>query len=436
MSNYFLFVGEADVQGGKLENTMAEYMDALLARTPVIGKPTYNVPAVDLTCFRIGDAEALEGEYIIEKEVNRWRTEFGAQENAVKTKVTPADADSAKYTTDGDGEKGEQLRDDESTEDVEIFDAEDHIDEGVAADGGLDNETMERRKLKEIGAPDPSQPIVIFPQYPPIFEGIDITNPSEEDQDLMPYIKYFEALNKIHAVDREWESSHKEPLIEIPIKRTHQYWAIIQEMEEYSEKRAAQALEGLDGRTMTEKEEGIKMFEQYFGGLRSLGGRGMYQGTPPWEQNLSEKERRQRQIKAAKLAREKLKQKNLPATLETTPTTAPSPAERFRQATSTDLSSKQTMVMQPKERVVWRFEDVSWVKQRTFRPRKVSYVGMLDKRVQLESGMARYGPFGIGGGTIEGVGGVKHIIERGLDGKLRLEKPPKEVERVRREIVV
>ena len=86
--------------------------------------------------------------------------------------------------------------------------------------------------------------------------------------------------------------------------------------------------------------------------------------------------------------------------------------------------------------MVWRFEDVSWVKQRTIRPRKTSFVGTLDKRVRLESGFARYGPFGIGSGTIEGVGGVKNIIERGLDGNLRVGNPPTEKERVRREIVV
>jgi hypothetical protein len=48
----------------------------------------------------------------------------------------------------------------------------------------------------------------------------------------------------------------------------------------------------------------------------------------------------------------------------------------------------------------------------------------------------RYGPFGIGSGTIEGVGGVKHVLERGLDGHLRMGKLPKEKERVRRDRVV
>jgi hypothetical protein len=53
----------------------------------------------------------------------------------------------------------------------------------------------------------------------------------------------------------------------------------------------------------------------------------------------------------------------------------------------------------------------------------------------LESGVERYGPFGIGSG-IEGVGGVRHVIERGIDGKVRLGRPDREKKKVRREIIV
>jgi len=178
------------------------------------------------------------------------------------------------------------------------------------------------------------------------------------------------------------------------------------------------------------------MFERYFGGLRSLRGREKFQGTPPWEQRISGLERKRRHLRAEKLARNKPGQKYLPEKIKVTPPTALSPAERFRLATSTDLSAAPRFVTRPRERVVWRFEDVSWVKQRTIRPRKVSFVGTLDKRVQLETGVERYGPFGIGNGTIEGVGGVKHVLERGLDGHLRMGKLPKEKERVRRDRVV
>jgi hypothetical protein len=60
----------------------------------------------------------------------------------------------------------------------------------------------------------------------------------------------------------------------------------------------------------------------------------------------------------------------------------------------------------------------------------------LDQRVQIESGVQRYGPYGIGGGVIEGVGGVKNVMERGLDGEIRRRSPGREKRRVRREIVV
>ena len=212
---------------------------------------------------------------------------------------------------------------------------------------------------------------------------------------------------------REWEARQKEPIVEIPIRRTKQYFAIAQEMEEYSEKRAAQALGGIGGRTMTEKEEGIKMFLSKFGGLRSLGDRDRYQGTPPWKRRYGIRQRL-----LLKKAVRKAKFKN--------------PKERVLERIKKE-GKKQS---EKGERVIWKFEDVSWVKQRTARPRKRSYVGLLDQRARLESGVRRYGPHGIGSGGIEGVGGIKKIISRGLDGQIQLEDGPKARSGKKREIVV
>jgi hypothetical protein len=233
---------------------------------------------------------------------------------------------------------------------------------------------------------------------------------------------------------RRWEISQKEPLVEIPIRRTKQYFAIIQEMEEYSEKRAAMALDGLDGRTISEKEEGIKNYERYFGGLRSLSGREKFQGIPPWER-IAELERNGITTNLRKLARQGVqKQKKLVVSAGKQVLT---PADAFRMAHTTNAMGMGSDVSEESrvERVVWRFEDVSWVKQRTIRPRKNSFVGKFDERVRLESGVSRYGPNGIGGGVIEGVGGVRNIVERGLDGQLRRVALPKQ-KKTRREIVV
>ena len=463
---------------------MAEYMDALLAKTPVIGQPSYNVPRASLVCL-VEDEEEDDSEDGIDSE------------NAMEDKSRPLWSEINPAEREAEGGRlnpeatiadvvveDEQPKSVENMEEAEEFDDKDMEEEDLEgdeemlerleglqrqiADEDLDGEgirrlieTLDERTIRHLLADenldrdairqlidhakpmettirccDPSQPIILVPQYRPTLTGIDFTDPSEKDLRLVSYNKHFETLNKIHAIDREWETSNKEPLVEIPIRRTAQYWAFIQEMEEYSEKRAAHALEGLDGRTLTEKEEGIKMFERHFGGLRSLRGREKFQGTPPWEKKISGLERKRRHLRAERVARNKPGQKYLPEKIKTTHLSALSPAERFRLATSTDLSAAPTFVTRPKERVVWRFEDVSWVKQRTIRPRKVSFVGTLDKRVRLESGVERYGPFGIGSGTIEGVGGVKHVLERGLDGHLRMGKLPKEKERVRRERVV
>src|SRR5947207_6361617 len=146
--------------------------------------------------------------------------------------------------------------------------------------------------VKQQQCPEPNQPIFILPQTLISMNGkVDLR-----------YKDYITELEKLHENNRVWEASQKEPLVEIPIKRTKQYFAIIQEMEEYSEKRAAKALDGVDGNTMTEKEEGIKLFERLFGGLRSLGGREKFQGMPPWERNYSQRERAQLAKEAEKLA--------------------------------------------------------------------------------------------------------------------------------------
>lgn len=274
------------------------------------------------------------------------------------------------------------------------------------------------RIMTEPLAPNTQADIFVKPQVKYIKMGMMVR---EQNQ-------FVTSLNKEHKRIREWEASQKEPLVEIPIKRTKQYFAIIQEMEEYDEKRAAKALDGTDGRTMSEKEEGIKMFQRFFGGLRSLEGREKYQGTPPWEQETSEVIRRALTKQAEK--------KDEKPTEQHMSTSHLTPADSFRLANATEPAAlTSTVVESPKERVVWRFEDVSWVKQRTTRSRKKSYVGRLDFRVQTESGVARYGPFGIGGG-VEGVGGIKQVLERGRDGRVRVGQGEREKRRVRREIVV
>ena len=269
-------------------------------------------------------------------------------------------------------------------------------------------------------APDPARPVFIRPQ-----------------KKIGPrhYTEYMNALERRDKNNQHWEASQKEPLVEVPVKLTKQYFAIIQEMEEYSEKRAAEALKGIDGLTMTEKEEGIKQYLRFFGGLRSLGGRQSFQGTPPWEQELSEKQRTKIIRGLKKEARKKLSR-----TLIVAPTSStraqPTPADAFRSANATNPESMPSEAVDvPKERVIWRFQDVTWVKQRTTRPQKQSWVGTLDKRALLESGVQRYGPFGIGGGA-EGVGGIKQVIERGINGKVTIARSGKKIRKVRREIVV
>jgi hypothetical protein len=290
------------------------------------------------------------------------------------------------------------------------------MDRNLSSDSALDDVPLADPKFnpsspQNLPSPNPKAPILILRQASAKLGG--------------QYGSYIAAKDYVDANLKKWEASQKEPLVEIPIKRTKQYFAIIQEMEEYNDKRAAKALDGVDGRTMTEKEDGIKSFERFFGGLRSLGGREKFQGIPPWE----------RGFKPSKWGRRARKAK-LAAMRRATRTRVLGPADAFRVANATSLREMPTGVGgKTTERVVWRFEDVSWVKQKTTRPRRQSYAGTLDWRVQLESGVERYGPFGIGGG-IEGVGGVRQVIERGRDGKVRLGALEREKKRVRREIIV
>jgi hypothetical protein len=289
----------------------------------------------------------------------------------------------------------------------------DPVDELYAADIPLADPKMEITVTEEVivnrSCPQPDHPIIIRPQ---------VGAPTElEEPDNPDYIDYIQNIAVRDAAYRQWEASQKEPLVEVPIRLTKQYFAIIQEMEEYSEKRAAKALSGIDGHTMQEKEDGIKRYEAFFGGLRSLGEREKYQGIPPWDLEISDSARK----RIAKESKSK-------ASVSSRRTLSPAAALRLQ-------NSGSGKVMEEKERVIWRFEDVSWVKQRTTRPRKRSYAGTLDTRVAFESGVERYGPYGIGGG-IEGVGGVKKVIERGIDGELRVGPTPRPKFAPRRELVV
>jgi hypothetical protein len=163
-----------------------------------------------------------------------------------------------------------------------------------------------------------------------------------------------------------------------------------------------------------------------------LDGREKFQGIPPWERSteLRRNGNGQNSMNLARQGPQKGKEVEISKTL--------SPMDLFRRAhtTSAEGMGENVSDEERKERVIWRFEDVSWVKQRTVRPRKRSYVGTFDQRVRIESGVQRYGPYGIGGGVIEGVGGVRNIIERGLDGEIRCKAPEKEKVRRRQEIVV
>jgi hypothetical protein len=261
--------------------------------------------------------------------------------------------------------------------------------------------------------PFPNEPIWILPQLggPQALRTIPVA--PEMRNFRLDYMQLFGLKKRGDLEYRQWEVKQKEPIVEIPIRRTKQYFAIAQEMEEYSEKRASQALGGIDGRTMTEKEKGIKLFLQRFGGLRSLGGRHEFQGNPPWDREYGIRERI---LMKRKVKKEKFK--------------------KPREHVVDRILKYGKKAAEKGERVVWKFEDVEWVKQRIARPRKRSYVGLLDHRVRLESGVRRYGPHGIGSGKVEGVGGIKKVIVRGLDGNVRVATGTRQKPRKRREIVV
>ena len=343
---------------------MASYMDALLAETPLISPKHPRIlleQQCDLSVFPIVEAE-----------------DPSEQQQRHRNRNVPRSQE---------------------------FDL--HADPIPLADPKMEFILGSKSITKQQPCPMPDKPIFFLPQA--------LT--SVEAKVDLRYKDYIKETAKLHENNRVWEASQKEPLVEIPIKRTKQYFAIIQEMEEYSEKRAAKALDGVDGNTMTEKEEGIKLFQRFFGGLRSLGGREKFQGITPWERNYSERERAQLAKEAERLAKLGPQKQKLSSTALT-----PADAFRITHTTNADNLGEQVLEENRKERVIWRFEDVTWVKQRTIRPRKQSYVGTLAQRVQIESGVQRYGPYGIGGGVVEGVGGVKNVIERGLDGEIRRQK--------------
>ena len=106
---------------------------------------------------------------------------------------------------------------------------------------------------------------------------------------------------------RRWESPQREALVEIPMKRTKEYFAIVQEMEEYSEKELQRHRVRLF-KTMGEKEEGINIYERILGGLRSLGGCERYLGILQWEFFKAER-KRIRQAKCEKRRANQRRQK-------------------------------------------------------------------------------------------------------------------------------
>src|SRR5271170_2359955 len=230
----FCLMAETDVQGGKLENAMAEYMDTLLAKSPVVGKPSYNVAPTELVPFPIGD-DSSEDE--IDDQTRQLRGEIEAAEREAEAEglnpePTTAGADGdvedmeeanefdgedmEEENLEGNEELAERLKElqrqiaDEGldTEGIRRLIADDKLDEKairlLLADDTLDKKAIRQliahAKLVEstMSAPDPSHPIIIVPQYRPTIQNL--TDPTDEEKDLMSYVKYFETINKIHAV--------------------------------------------------------------------------------------------------------------------------------------------------------------------------------------------------------------------------------------------
>jgi hypothetical protein len=362
---------------------MATYIDSLLAKTPLIA--TDAVSSLEIRNRRSASRRPVRVQELLMRPLNPIE-----DDNPFNRRLNPIDEDMW------------------DAKEEDMWDAEEE-----------DSPVVPDDVKRDYDIPNVSTPIFHpgFESVPDPEAGIDKPCP-EPDEGIIIWKERPDLTSArivLDSLDRKWERSQKEPLVEIPIKRTKQYFALIQEMEQYSQERAAKALDGIDGVTMSRKEEGIKNFERLFGGLRNIDHIENYQGVSPWEneRRFVSKSRRLKRKRATQSS--KLVPQN-PASASSHEHFA-TPAKR-------------------KERAIWRFEDVSWVKQRTVQPRKQSFVGRLDQRVQLESGVQRYGPFGIGSGTIEGVGGVKQVSERGCDGKLSVGPRIEEKKRVRREIVV
>jgi hypothetical protein len=203
----------------------------------------------------------------------------------------------------------------------------------------------------------------------------------------------FSLKREIKNIEKEWIQSQKEDFYEIPIRQTPPYYAIVNEMENFDEKRAARLVDPFKGRTISERSEGIKKDILEFQ-MRWMDGLEEFQGMLPWEKperTKQEQEKLEVQVRKEKIVK----------------------LAKAREAPK--VQGKEV-----KERVIWSFDDVSWVKQRIIQPRKFSYAGRFQRR-PAESGVEKYGPFGIGGG-VEGAGGVKQVVERGLDGEVRLVK--------------
>lgn len=374
-SSYLRLCDYTDFKGGKFEDEMAMYIEKLLAETPIpSAKPVVRRKTARELCFMPLPLFKANDE----KPRNQQNGPHSTSPTADQVHPEPGQLST----------ESEPL----ASPAMQVVSAQYHIGEK--------------------SSPFPGKPFSLLRQQDQTLK-IPRGATGQERAFQREYSRFIEETQAWDQHNRRWEASQKEPIIEIPIRRTKQYFAIAQEMEEYSEKRAAQALGGIDGQTMMEKEQGIMRFLAKFGGLRSMGGRQRFQGPPPWEKTFGIHERKvlRKSVRKAKFR---------------------SPRERVLAR----ISKQGKRKAENGERVIWKFEDVTWVKQRTVRPRKRSYVGLLDERVRLESGVRRYGPNGIGSGSIEGVGGIKQVILRGLDGKVRLENGPKTRSGKKREIVV
>ena len=119
---------------------MAEYMDALLAKTPVIGQPSYSVPRASLVCL-IEDEEENDSEdgidpdndskKVIEIKIRRLLSKTNAEEREAEGEGLYPEA--TIVGTDVDVE-GEQPKSTENMEEAEEFDDKDMEEEDLEGD--------------------------------------------------------------------------------------------------------------------------------------------------------------------------------------------------------------------------------------------------------------------------------------------------------------